>query len=121
MASIPPGVLPSIAFAVLPTAMPSRSTSLVSFLTATTLGSFRTIPRPRTLTSVFAVPRSMPISTEKRPRVHSTGLRMLDMPLSILMSRKEFPLGGRSGRPAGRSVVSQSRVRRGPIKRDKYS
>src|SRR5690554_6452377 len=33
-----------------------------------------TMPLPRTLTNVFAVPRSMPISSEKRPRSQSRGL-----------------------------------------------
>ena len=50
------GALPSIWRASSPTA-----TILLSSVTATTDGSFRTIPRPRTYTSTFAVPRSIPI------------------------------------------------------------
>jgi hypothetical protein len=79
MASNLPGVLPSIALAWAPTAMPLFSTSLVPRRTATTLGSSRMIPRPRTQTSVFAVPRSIPMSTDKRPRSHSQGLIALAM------------------------------------------
>ena len=65
MAWMLPGVRPSISLAVFPTAMPSRRTSLVPFLTATTLGSLRMIPRPRVHTRVFAVPRSIPMSVER--------------------------------------------------------
>jgi len=52
------GVLPSIVFASRPTAY----TFLVRWSTATTDGSFSTIPLPFTNTSVFAVPRSMATS-----------------------------------------------------------
>jgi hypothetical protein len=55
-----PGVLPSISLATQPTACPFLSTWLVPFFTATTLGSFSTMPCPRTATSVLQVPRSMP-------------------------------------------------------------
>ena len=41
---------------------------------ATTEGSSMTMPRPRTITRVFAVPRSMPISWEKIPRKADRGL-----------------------------------------------
>ncbi len=58
------GVRPTIRLASAPT---SR-TRLVRTSIATTLGSLITIPRPRTWTSVFAVPRSIPMSREKRPR-----------------------------------------------------
>src|SRR5579872_268873 len=50
------GALPSICRASSPTA-----TILLSSVTATTDGSFRTIPRPRTYTNPLAVPRSIPI------------------------------------------------------------
>src|SRR5204862_306321 len=39
---------------------------------ATTDGSLMTIPRSRTWTRVFAVPRSIPMSREKRPRKRSS-------------------------------------------------
>jgi hypothetical protein len=71
MATMFAGVLPSISLAVAPTARPFRSTSVVPFRTATTEGSFSTIPRPLTQTSVFAVPRSIPISTENLPSTQS--------------------------------------------------
>ena len=56
MAEIAPGVLPSISFSAQPTAVPFRMTLLVPLRTATTDGSFRTIPSPRTQTSVLQVP-----------------------------------------------------------------
>src|SRR3989344_5581756 len=50
------GVLPTITLASLPTAR----TLFSGTETATTDGSFNTIPRPGTNTKVLAVPRSMP-------------------------------------------------------------
>ena len=47
---------------------PISSTLLVCASMATTLGSLMTMPRPRTWTSVLAVPRSMPMSRENAPR-----------------------------------------------------
>ena len=70
-ASMLPGVLPSISFATWPTAMPSFMTLPVLVLTATTLGSLRTMPFARVQTSVLAVPRSMPRSVENWPRKRS--------------------------------------------------
>ena len=67
-----PGVLPSISLATQPTASPFLSTRLVPFQTATTLGSFRTIPSPRTATRVLHVPRSMPMSTLTKPSRRSS-------------------------------------------------
>src|SRR5215469_5736719 len=60
-ATILPGVRPIIRLASTPTA----TICPLLVLSATTLGSLRTIPRPRTYTSVFAVPRSTAMS---RPR-----------------------------------------------------
>ena len=52
------GVRPIIRLAIAPTAtMP-----WVLVFTATTLGSFRTMPRPRTYTRVLAVPKSTAMS-----------------------------------------------------------
>ena len=59
-ATMEPGVRPSISLACLPTA----STSSVRASTATTEGSRITMPLPRINTSVFAVPKSMPMSLE---------------------------------------------------------
>jgi len=64
------GVLPTISFACAPIANGRR----LRLSIATQEGSFRTIPFPRTFTSVFAVPRSMPISREKSPSNQFNGL-----------------------------------------------
>ena len=66
------GVRPTIAFASEPTAM----TSLVLLSMATTEGSLMTIPRPRTCTRVFAVPRSMPRSRPNAPNIAFSGLEI---------------------------------------------
>src|SRR5512146_2912373 len=60
-----PGVRPSIFFASAPTAR----TFSVFFSTATTEGSFSTIPFPWTYTSVVAVPKSMARSFENQPKM----------------------------------------------------
>ena len=57
------GVRPTIRFASAPIA----STALRLRVDRDDRGSLMTIPRSRTWTSVFAVPRSMPMSREKRP------------------------------------------------------
>src|SRR4029453_13936405 len=61
MATMLPGVRPSISFAPVPTA----STRPVTLLTATMEGSLTTIPRPFGKTTVWAVPRSMARSVER--------------------------------------------------------
>src|SRR6202011_3375864 len=61
MATMLPGVRPSISLASLPTA----STSPVFLLMATMEGSLTTMPLPRAYTKVLAVPRSMARSLEK--------------------------------------------------------
>src|ERR671935_658391 len=63
IAEIVPGVRPSIRFASTPTAC----TSPERWSIATTEGSDSTIPRPRTYTSVFAVPRSTAMSRPPKP------------------------------------------------------
>src|ERR1700721_1036365 len=60
MATILPGVRPSISLASLPTA----STSPVFLLMATIEGSLTTMPLPRAYTRVFAVPKSIARSLE---------------------------------------------------------
>ena len=60
-----PGVRPSISLASSPTARTCFLPRLSAM--ATTEGSLRTIPRPLTYTSVFAVPRSIAISDENMP------------------------------------------------------
>ncbi len=62
------GVRPTIRFASAPIA---RTTFVLASI-ATTDGSLMTIPRSRTWTSVLAVPRSIPMSREKRPRKRSS-------------------------------------------------
>src|SRR5246127_719821 len=61
MATMLPGVRPSISLASLPTA----STSLVFLFIATIEGSLTTMPLPRAYTRVLAVPKSMARSLEK--------------------------------------------------------
>jgi hypothetical protein len=63
------GVRPTIALACAPIAIGS----LVRFSIATQEGSFITIPFPRILINVFAVPRSMPISRENNPHNQFSG------------------------------------------------
>ena len=62
MASIWSGVLPIISLASSPTALTFLTPLMVSM--ATTDGSLSTIPRPRTYTSVLAVPRSIAMSCD---------------------------------------------------------
>src|SRR5215213_428648 len=62
------GVRPTIRFASAPIAR----TRFVRASIATTDGSLMTMPRSRTCTSVFAVPRSIPMSRENRPRIRSS-------------------------------------------------
>ena len=65
MATMLPGVRPSMSLASLPTA----STRPVTLLMATMEGSFTTMPLPRAYTQVFAVPRSIARSLEKREKM----------------------------------------------------
>ena len=67
-AVIDAGVRPTMRFASAPIA----STAPVRVSFATTDGSLMTIPRPRTCTSVFAVPRSTPMSRETKPKTESS-------------------------------------------------
>ena len=62
------GVRPTIRLA----SAPMARTFFVFASIATTDGSLMTMPRSRTWTSVLAVPRSMPMSREKRPRIRSS-------------------------------------------------
>src|SRR5580765_836709 len=59
-----PGVRPSISLASMPTA----SMRPLTLFRATMDGSLTTMPRPRAKTQVFAVPRSIARSWEKRER-----------------------------------------------------
>src|SRR6202171_831619 len=70
MATISAGVRPSIFRASVPT----ERTTLLGFDIATTEGSLRTMPWPRTCTSVLAVPRSIPMSEDQSPRTESITL-----------------------------------------------
>lgn len=77
-ATMLPGVRPIIFLASAPTArMPP-----VLVLMATTDGSFRTMPRPLTYTSVLAVPRSIAMS---RP------MNDIEFPLFPMRMRRAFP------------------------------
>src|SRR5688572_8061331 len=64
IATMLPGVRPSISFAPVPTA----STRPVTLFTATIEGSLTTMPRPFAYTQVLAVPRSMARSVERNER-----------------------------------------------------
>src|SRR4030043_673237 len=64
------GVRPIISFASAPIANGIR----VRLSIATHDGSLITMPLPRTFTRVLAVPRSMPISNEKKPKSQLRGL-----------------------------------------------
>jgi hypothetical protein len=68
MAMMLAGVRPTIRFASAPIAR----TRLERASIATTDGSLMTIPRSFTWTSVLAVPRSIPMSRENRPRRRSS-------------------------------------------------
>ncbi|OGT27881.1 MAG: hypothetical protein A2Z17_06805 [Gammaproteobacteria bacterium RBG_16_66_13] len=71
MATTLAGVRPTISLA----SAPMARTRLVFLSIATQDGSLITMPRPRTWTRVLAVPRSMAISREKRPRSQLRGLK----------------------------------------------
>src|ERR1700722_4751103 len=99
------GVRPIIRFASAPTA--SGRPSLMS--TATTDGSLRTMPRPRTYTSVLAVPRSTAMSRPRRERRFSAIVEALPrntgwVPASTapLMVRPQA-MGLRGGPQGGRT------------------
>src|SRR5438876_6511872 len=83
MATMLPGVRPSISLASLPTA----STSPVFLLIATMEGSLTTIPFPLAKTRVLAVPRSMAKSDEnrlKRERRFITGYVEQEQDVALL-------------------------------------
>src|SRR5690349_1556666 len=65
IATMLPGVRPSISFASLPTA----STRPFTLLMATIEGSLTTMPLPRAYTQVLAVPRSMARSLENNDSI----------------------------------------------------
>src|SRR5437763_14311739 len=68
IATMLPGVRPSMSFASLPPA----STRPFTLLIATMEGSFTTIPLPRAYTQVLAVPRSMARSLENNESIERT-------------------------------------------------
>src|SRR3989344_940375 len=93
------GVLPSISFACCPTA----TTCPVFWFMATMEGSLITMPRPFTYTSVFAVPRSIPMSLEKSPSTRSLHARNLCIIFRILFCETpdDVALGYHRRRPVG--------------------
>src|SRR4051794_26137836 len=95
IAWIVPGVRPSMRFASTPTAC----TSPVRWSIATTDGSLSTMPRPRTYTSVFAVPRSTAISRPPMPPSH------LDRPIAMLPCCEDAARAR-----AGRGILQEHRV-----------
>ena len=81
------GVRPSIFFASVPTAT-ILGPRLRSVFTATTEGSDRMTPLPRTYTRVLAVPRSMAISLEKNPVTASNSMGVF--PGMIVLILRKF-------------------------------
>src|SRR5450631_1514670 len=77
MATMLPGVRPSISFASLPTA----STSPLVLLIATIEGSLTTMPLPRAKTNVLAVPKSIARSDENRLNKDLTFMDGMSTPL----------------------------------------
>src|SRR6476646_7783822 len=117
MAVMCPGVRPSIRFASPPTA----SSWFVRVLIATMDGSLSTIPRPRTYTTVLAVPRSTAMSRPMTGEYHGsfigfprgarsreTGLRAMRVAKATTSTR-----GGPAGLASGpsRSSVDCHRIR----------
>src|SRR5918992_358208 len=95
MATMLPGVRPSISFASFPTA----STLLVTLLIATIEGSLSTTPRPLAYTSVLAVPRSMAKSLERSPEIKGKDMDtpqywfLVDSNSATWISRKDYRIG----------------------------
>src|SRR3989454_10905902 len=109
IAVIEPGVLPSISLATSPTALPFWRTRLVPFFTATTLGSFSTMPSPLTHTSVLQVPRSMPMSMLNIPSKPSK----ITLPLLEASPRSAFT----SAKADGATTRLRGNARRGDAPR----
>src|SRR5580658_2836029 len=123
IATMLPGVRPSISLASLPTA----STSPVFLLSATMEGSFTTMPLPLANTKVLAVPRSMARSEEnrlKRERRFIKGYRCQEArcskmlahfrPFEGWLSRRAWLLGTAAalscGRPKGKGFPGYALV-----------
>src|SRR5512139_3208103 len=87
IATMFPGVRPSISLAALPTA----STLLVILLMATIEGSRTTMPRPSAKTSVLAVPRSMARSLEKSEK-NERKAKYLPFPRGSVLDQDAFLL-----------------------------
>ena len=86
---------------------------------ATTDGSDITTPRPRTKTSVFAVPRSMPRSLEKAPKSVDKGLRMAYLSgcpkNQASISQHFLPSGPAIDSPQRSLICSQHRYKGGDV------
>src|SRR3954454_23919920 len=105
VAEIVAGVRPIIRWASAPTAWTSPVRSSI----ATTDGSDRTIPRPRTWTTVFAVPRSIAMS--RTDRSDQAADRRPSCPPSVLGA---IPLqGARADRPAASPALQPGAQRVG--------
>src|SRR5262245_30626731 len=84
IATILPGVRPSISLASLPTA----STRPLILLIATIEGSLTTIPLPRAYTHVFAVPRSIARSLEKSENTEPSAKLLLLRHVNAVLARR---------------------------------
>src|SRR5689334_18189957 len=107
MATTLPGVRPSISLASLPTA----TTSPLFLLMATMEGSLTTIPFPRANTSVFAVPKSMARSEEKRLKTDLIEYPFFMNPLLPAFPRAGTGLSSRSARMKGQPEILQPGLR----------
>src|SRR3990172_4345279 len=100
MVSMTSGVRAANDFAFWPTASTSRVPAM--WRSATTDGSSMMMPRPHTWTSVFAVPRSIAISSEKTPATLRPMCWCLGAPVPIWArpsAYPKFPIGKRPRRP----------------------
>src|SRR5215470_4143247 len=98
MATMFPGVRPSMSLASLPTA----SGWFESLLIATIEGSLTTIPRPLAYTKVFAVPRSIARSLENKL---NSGRKFMEVyGLLVSLRRILFPIQHLLGRVEDRDV-----------------
>ena len=111
-AMIEAGVRPTIRFA----SAPMARTRLVLASIATTDGSEMTIPRSRTCTSVLAVPRSIPMSREKRPSRRSS----IRAGWSLSRGRRRRRDAGGAADAAG-WCVGGARARRRPCEPEQYT
>src|ERR1017187_7614778 len=127
MATMLPGVRPSISLASLPTA----STSPVFLLMATIEGSFTTMPLSAAKTSVLAVPRSMarslenmlkserrPCDREEREGYPFNDIGKLVLPQGLLYGHRPEPVSN-ARKPTGRRACRVNIAVNSVVRRDR--